>query len=151
MNDAELLEFDDKSILPQVMWCCRPIASCHYLSQYWSKFMSPYCVTRPKWVKAEQHDQNKNAYLKSVYLVNDIYISWLWFKNIQKWSNMLCNWHLISPDSYLQLVYRNTIPNGHGINNSCRCGTWISYQTVPTKRQGPLLLTWFNSNPSMDK
>ena len=88
-------------------------------------------------------DQNKNAYLKSVYLVNDIYITWLWLMNIQEWFNMLCNWHLISPDSYLQLVYRNTVPNGHNINNSCRCAndTRISYQTVPTKRrQGPLLL-----------
>ena len=43
---------DDKSTLVQVMaWCHQ--ASSHYLSQCWSRPMSPYGVTRPQWVKAK--------------------------------------------------------------------------------------------------
>ena len=41
---------DDKSTLVQVMAWCHQAAS-HYLSQCWPRFMSPYGVTRPQWVK----------------------------------------------------------------------------------------------------
>ena len=41
---------DDKSTLVQVMAWCRQATS-HYLSQCWPRFMSPYGVTRPQWVK----------------------------------------------------------------------------------------------------
>ena len=41
---------DDKSTLVQVMAWCRQATS-HYLSQCWPSSMSPYCVTRPQWVK----------------------------------------------------------------------------------------------------
>ena len=41
---------DDKSTLVQVMACFRQATS-HYLSQCWPRFMSPYGVTRPQWVK----------------------------------------------------------------------------------------------------
>ena len=40
---------DDKSTLVQVMAWCRQATS-HYLSQCWSRSMSPYGVTRPQWV-----------------------------------------------------------------------------------------------------
>ena len=41
---------DDKSALVQVMaWCHQ--ATSHYVSQCWPRFMSPYGVTRPQWVK----------------------------------------------------------------------------------------------------
>ena len=41
---------DDKSTLVQVMaWCHQ--ATSHYLGQCWPRFMSPYGVTRPQWVK----------------------------------------------------------------------------------------------------
>ena len=40
---------DDKSTLVQVMaWCCQETS--HYLSQCWSRSMSPNGVTRPQWV-----------------------------------------------------------------------------------------------------
>ena len=40
----------DKSTLVQVVaWCHQ--ATSHYLSQCWPRFMSPYGVTRPQWVK----------------------------------------------------------------------------------------------------
>ena len=40
---------DDKSTLVQVMaWCHQ--ATSHYLSQCWLRSLSPYGVTRPKWV-----------------------------------------------------------------------------------------------------
>ena len=41
---------DDKSTLVQVIAWCRQATS-HYLSQCWPRFMSPYGVTRPQWVK----------------------------------------------------------------------------------------------------
>ena len=52
---------DDQSTLVQVMaWCHQ--ATSLYLSQCWSKSMSPYGVTRPQWVntwmKETMNDQN---------------------------------------------------------------------------------------------
>ena len=41
---------DDKSTLVQVMAWCRQATS-HYLSQCWPRSLSPYGVTRPRWVK----------------------------------------------------------------------------------------------------
>ena len=41
--------FDDKSSLVQVMAWCRQTTS-RYLSQCWTRFMSPYGVTKPQWV-----------------------------------------------------------------------------------------------------
>ena len=42
---------EDKSTLVQVItWS--PQATSHYLSQCWSRSMSPYGITRPQWVKA---------------------------------------------------------------------------------------------------
>ena len=41
---------DDKSTLVQVMAWCRQATS-HYLNQCWPRFMSPYGVIRPQWVK----------------------------------------------------------------------------------------------------
>ena len=42
---------DDKSILVQVMAWCHQAAS-HYLSQCWSRSLSPYGVTKPQWVNS---------------------------------------------------------------------------------------------------
>ena len=41
---------DDQSTLVQVMAWCRQATS-HYLSQCWPRYLSPYGVTRPEWVK----------------------------------------------------------------------------------------------------
>ena len=41
---------DDKSTLVQVMAWCRQATSL-YLRQCWPRFLSPYGVTRPQWVK----------------------------------------------------------------------------------------------------
>ena len=42
---------DDESTLVQVMaWCHQ--ATSHYLSQCWTRSMSPYGIIRPQWVKA---------------------------------------------------------------------------------------------------
>ena len=40
---------DDQSTLVQVMAWCRQATS-HYLSQCWPRSLSPYGITRPKWV-----------------------------------------------------------------------------------------------------
>ena len=45
---------DDRSTLVQVMAWCRQATS-HYLSQCWSRSLSPYGITRPQWVN-EQMD-----------------------------------------------------------------------------------------------
>ena len=42
---------DDQSTLVQVMAWCRQATS-HYLSQCWSRSLSPYGVTRPEWVNS---------------------------------------------------------------------------------------------------
>ena len=41
---------DNKSTLVQVMAWCRQATS-HYMSLCWPRFISPYGVTRPQWVK----------------------------------------------------------------------------------------------------
>ena len=49
------------------------------------------------------------------------YISWFWSMNTHEWSivkHKLYIWHLISPESYLQLMYYVTQQNGHSINKS---------------------------------
>ena len=43
---------DDQSTLVQVMAWCRQATS-HYLSQCWLRYLSPYGVTRPQWVKVK--------------------------------------------------------------------------------------------------
>ena len=40
---------DDKSVLVQVMPCCRQTTS-HYMHQFWHRSMSTYGVTRLQWV-----------------------------------------------------------------------------------------------------
>ena len=40
---------DDQSTLVQVMAWCQ--ATSHYLSQCWPRYLSPYGLTRPQWVK----------------------------------------------------------------------------------------------------
>ena len=43
-----------ESILIQVVYCCRQALS-HFLIQCWPSFLSPYHVTRPKWIKGKSH------------------------------------------------------------------------------------------------
>ena len=46
----QLYHINDKSTLVQVMvWCRKPTS--HYLNQYWPRFLPPYGVARPKWIK----------------------------------------------------------------------------------------------------
>ena len=44
------ITFDDYSTLVLVMARCLTAPS-HYRSQWWLRSMSPYCITRPYWVK----------------------------------------------------------------------------------------------------
>ena len=48
---------DDQSTLLQAMAGCRQATS-HYLSQCWPRYMTPYDVTRPQWVKDESALEN---------------------------------------------------------------------------------------------
>ena len=41
---------NNMSALVQVMaWCCQ--ATSHYMNQYWSRSVMPYCITRLHWAK----------------------------------------------------------------------------------------------------
>ena len=51
---------NDQSTLVQVMAWCRQATS-HYLSQCWPRSLSPYGVTRPRWVK-----EFSRKYLKEI-------------------------------------------------------------------------------------
>ena len=43
---------DQSTLVPVMAWCCQATRHYHdYLSQSWSRSLSPYVVTRPQWVK----------------------------------------------------------------------------------------------------
>ena len=63
---------DDKSTLVQVMAWCRQVSS-HYMSQCWPRFMSPYGVTRPQWVK--QNDISFSLWLIKLDSLQVLYIA----------------------------------------------------------------------------
>ena len=52
---------DYQSTLVKVMAWCRQATS-HYLSQCWSRSLSPYDVARPQWVKSSEETQNLFAF-----------------------------------------------------------------------------------------
>ena len=57
LRDMSLDLTDDKSTLVQIMaWCLT--APSHYLNQWWLRYLTPYGVTRPQWVKL---DENSNG------------------------------------------------------------------------------------------
>ena len=57
---------DDKSTLAQVMAWCRQATS-HYLSQCWSRSLSPYGVTRPQWFKKKKEHSNGWHVVKKIW------------------------------------------------------------------------------------
>ena len=72
---------DDKSTLVQVVACCRQATS-QYLSQCWLRFMSPYGVTRPQWVKLTKD----MPYLNFTGELWDISSEWIG-QNISQYNN----------------------------------------------------------------
>ena len=97
---------DDKSTLVQVMaWCHQ--ATSHYLSQCWPRFMVPYGVIRPQWVKMKtvacwdfflkngHYIYKKNFKLHSLATLSYI-IAWVYFvgdidESVQDCSNSIAN------------------------------------------------------------
>ena len=62
------------STLVQVMaWCCQAIS--HYLSQCWPRSMSPYCVTRPQWVKDPNNGQSMQSSRKTMIGLNSFIVA----------------------------------------------------------------------------
>ena len=58
----------DKSTLVQVLaWCHQ--ATCHYLSQCWPRYLSPYGVTRPQWVKRWMSSYRWQSLTKNIFQV----------------------------------------------------------------------------------
>ena len=78
---------DDNSTFVQVMAWCRQATS-HYLSQCWPRFMSPYGVTRPQWVKLLSYYLNW-CYHETEGPCNTEYPS----KNV--WNSNLMKYHLL--------------------------------------------------------
>ena len=72
---------DDKSTLVQVMaWCHQ--ATSHYLSQCWPRSLSPYGVTRPKWINTLRHRQNSHYFADNIFtyiFLNETILFWLKF------------------------------------------------------------------------
>ena len=69
----------DKSTLVQVMAWCRQATS-HYLSQCWPRSLSPYSVSRPQWVKANQSINQSGVFqfcYVSVALSKDHVLLWI--------------------------------------------------------------------------
>ena len=75
---------DDQSTLDQVMAWCRQ-ATGQYLSQYWSRSLSPYGVTRPQWVKSAG-TQSSNNYLQWQETSREV-LAWLsgWHAPSNNW------------------------------------------------------------------
>ena len=57
---------DDSSTLLQVMAWCRQAAS-HYLNQCWPWSLSPYCITRPRWVNTLRPRQNGRHFADGIF------------------------------------------------------------------------------------
>ena len=92
---------DDQSTLVQIMALCRQATS-HYLSQCWSRSLSPYGVTSPKWVKVRLssmtplHKSSMNKWLQHVgAYMNNIIRCFIF--NI---SSHLISWHQIQFTTY---------------------------------------------------
>ena len=70
---------DDKSTLFQVMaWCHQ--ATSHYLSQCWSRSMSPNGVTRPQWVNSLAYERCGRNFTKCAW-TNGILSSAVYFQH----------------------------------------------------------------------
>ena len=57
---------DHESTLVQVMVWCRQ-ATKHYLSQCWSRSLSPYDITRPQWVNSSPPGQNGRHWADNIF------------------------------------------------------------------------------------
>ena len=74
---------DDETTLSLVMACCFQATS-HYLSQCWSRSLSPYSITRPQWVNSLETCQNvwhfKSKILHRIFHQNHMHHHWfrLW-------------------------------------------------------------------------
>ena len=66
---------DDKSTLVQVLAWCRQATS-HYLGQCWPRYILPYGVARPQWVKLYSHmGHNDENYVLFMFDARLIYVS----------------------------------------------------------------------------
>ena len=96
-----LITFDYKSKMFQVMArSCQ--ATSHYLNQFWLRFMSPYDVTRPKWVNLGDNEFIYVVSIVSIFLNKIIHVMTAmqvyqlkihWNRNDKNFFNMTFSFH----------------------------------------------------------
>ena len=85
-------------------WCCQ--ATSHYLSQCWSRSLSPYGVTRPQWVKFDCIDHcelilsSLGAILISVYILQ---MPWHHLVAAEQWDILSHGINIYLPQSTISL------------------------------------------------
>ena len=105
-----------KSTLVQVMAWCHQAAS-HYLNQCWSRFMSPYGVTRPQWVNSLFRTADIGVHvdhISHVSIEKFLFSSILDFKHVH-WNTVIratFTW-----DTFFKVPYHRLFP--------MRCSEWI--------------------------
>ena len=129
---------DDKSTLVQVMAWFRQAPS-HYLNQCWPRSMSPNGITRPQWVD----------WLAYIDTTNEV--------NIPHGKCILMQFGSLENGTWPYATYTHQ-PSYNTMDPWLHNG-WLLVQKPLSslsvhawaRPKGPLLLTWFNFNPSMDK
>ena len=110
---------DDQSTLVQVIaWCHQ--ATCHYLSQCWPRYLSPYCVTRPEWVDSFVHGrfEELNFRFSSLPSISIIDVWDISCEIILRWIPK----NLTYDNSTLgQVMAWWRQPTGHYLSQSCQC------------------------------
>ena len=164
---------DDKSTLVQVMASCRQATS-HYLSQCWPSSMTPYGITRPQWVNAlgsevcfnslapGRWSNFKSVISRTIFQIMLMNISGeialRWNSDSGKHPNEFRSPHIFCV-KLAATMFTTWYLHFSCIFGICIIGKLIFLPILLLKDDGsgqlwdmgPLLLTWFNFNPSMDK
>ena len=75
---------DNKSVLVHIIaWCHH--ATSHYLNQWWSRFLTPYGVTRLQWVKLSL--SYTVIYLAESFCRRENLQAFIWFRVFYRWQN----------------------------------------------------------------
>ena len=134
---------DDKSTLVQVMAWCRQATS-HYLTQCWPRSLSPYDVTRPQWVNSLNLWQNEFHFTDNIFKV--IFMYGNCYILIEIASKFVSTDPIISSPELVHIMawcWTGNKPLSKPLT--------VQITDATMCHLGPLLLTWFNFNPSMDK
>ena len=121
----QVIIFDDKSTLVQVMTWCHQTSS-HYSDQSWPSSMLPYNVTSPQWVN------NYNA--RTITLL-EVWDSHIYVVNYFKENNYILN-QFCNSDTFLKENSQNKQRDGYIINTEANHPLWPVL--IHTDSQGSL-------------